>query len=168
MSWSDEGSKCAHPGSHGSAGALSSEVLQGSERSRLAIIAAAPEHQEKGLNQLHAAHAVNVGFPQGGHAPHQGCCCIPGILLHHHHSAVISRSVSTALMPLHLAVVTYTKDGYASYATCYELGMCKESAVSPEQRALSICRSGLMPKQDLAAVLVLTILLGCCSFGFDL
>lgn len=74
----------AYSSSHGSAGALSSEVLQCSQGSSFAISAAAAQHQEEGLHQLHAPHAVYVGLPQGRHAAHQRCCCIPCVLLYSH------------------------------------------------------------------------------------
>ncbi len=57
------GGEQGYPGSHGSAGMLSGEVLQGSEGSSLALAAPPPEHQEEGLDQLHPPHAINVGLP---------------------------------------------------------------------------------------------------------
>ncbi|KAA6416922.1 MAG: hypothetical protein FRX49_13114, partial [Trebouxia sp. A1-2] len=54
-----------YPGSHGSASTLSGEVLQGSQGSSLALVAPTPEHQEEGLHQLHASHAINVWDGRG-------------------------------------------------------------------------------------------------------
>lgn len=90
------GGEQGYPSSHGSASTLSGEVLQGSEGSSLALVAPPPQHQEEGLHQLHASHAINVGLPQTCHAAYQGGSSIPGILLYMYTHAGITHTADVS------------------------------------------------------------------------